>query len=607
VIVYGDPRWELPLAEALAALAQRQATLPDQPSRDDLRALLIFAGQIEQGAHDALGDDDPAVSQLHLLTAALAEQFVGLLEAEFSTQGRKGAENAKISNDLDPAIPAFPPRHPTSDIRHLIPDSSPPTSDIRHLTSDIRIPEGFAFYALYPEQYWLAARRWLAERPAGGEAAVIGIRSIGTTLAAVVAATLRAAGWRVRSGTVRPVGHPWDRRIEALPLAIPAGAPALVVDEGPGMSGSSFLAVVAALGLAGVADDRISLVPSHAGWPGGAASDEARERWGRMARYVVAREELCFDGLDLPAALAARTRAFLDPGDAVVRVEDWGGGLWRAHVYGAERAWPAACAAFELPKYRCVARSGAAVVWKWAGLASQPGGTGAEVALAQLAAQARRGYSPAPLGAAHGFVATRWIAGPPLSPADLDDELIEHMGRSIAQQAGPPLSPEQAMAARARMDELLYWNAWELIGEQSAERIKAWCASLPLEAGPIYGDGQLAPPEWRRDPAGRLLKTDSSGHHYDHTAVGPQPAAWALAGASVEWDLDSRQRGSLLAAHAAAGGHGYAPESLRYYRLAYAAFRAGQAAMCAQMTGDPAEAARLDDRRAACLKHLVGF
>jgi hypothetical protein len=29
--------------------------------------------------------------------------------------------------------------------------------------------------------------------------------------------------------------------------------------------------------------------------------------------------------------------------------------------------------------------------------------------------------------------------------------------------------------------------------------------------------------------------------------------------------------------------------------------------MCAQMTGDPAEAARLDDRRAACLKHLVGF
>ncbi|HYF65439.1 MAG TPA: hypothetical protein VD886_21615, partial [Herpetosiphonaceae bacterium] len=320
-------------------------------------------------------------------------------------------------------------------------------------------------------------------------------------------------------------------------------------------------------------------------------------------RYVAARDELRFDGLDLPADLARRAHAWLAPGDEVVRVEDWGGGLWRAHVYGDERDWPAACAAFELPKYRCVARSGAAVVWKWAGLASQPGGAGAAVALARLAAQARRGYAPEPLGAAHGFVATRWIAGPPLSRADLDDELIDRLGRSIAAESGPPLSPEQARAARDRLDEWLYWNTRELLGEAAAEALKAVSAEAPLTAGPVYGDGQLAPHEWR-SVAGRLIKTDSAGHRYDHTAVGPQPAAWALAGAIVEWDLDETREDRLRAAYRAAGGQDYPPPALRLYRLAYAAFRAGQAAMAAQTTGDPAEIARLNACRDRCVRHL---
>src|SRR3954463_5796850 len=48
----------------------------------------------------------------------------------------------------------------------------------------LRVPEGFAFYAVYPEAYVDAARRLKLS----ASARVIGIRSIGTSLAAVVAA-----------------------------------------------------------------------------------------------------------------------------------------------------------------------------------------------------------------------------------------------------------------------------------------------------------------------------------------------------------------------------------------------------------------------------------
>ena len=53
----------------------------------------------------------------------------------------------------------------------------------------VKRPEGYAFYALYPEAYLEAA---VALAPLGGKVQVIGIRSIGTGLAAMVATALGA-------------------------------------------------------------------------------------------------------------------------------------------------------------------------------------------------------------------------------------------------------------------------------------------------------------------------------------------------------------------------------------------------------------------------------
>src|SRR5947209_4153266 len=56
-----------------------------------------------------------------------------------------------------------------------------PQTPIEHVT--IKEPEGYAFYAVYPEMYAMAARAL----PPSPNRLVIGIRTIGTSLGAAVA------------------------------------------------------------------------------------------------------------------------------------------------------------------------------------------------------------------------------------------------------------------------------------------------------------------------------------------------------------------------------------------------------------------------------------
>src|SRR5205085_4840116 len=103
-------------------------------------------------------------------------------------------------------------------------------------------PEGFCFYALHPLDYAdLALQIPLSDKPI----AVIGIRSIGTTLSAVVAAALWQAvpSRKVERATVRPSGHPYDRKTVLSGDTLffvqrnrQENSTFLIVDEGPGLS-----------------------------------------------------------------------------------------------------------------------------------------------------------------------------------------------------------------------------------------------------------------------------------------------------------------------------------------------------------------------------------
>jgi hypothetical protein len=545
MLVYGDPSFEEPAATTLIRV-RAWAEQAGGKEQDDRRRLLIEAGQLEQALADRLGND-PLVQRIMTVTELAADAFLGYA-------------------DLGPIQKAL------AEIE-LPPD----------LTVRVKVPEGFAFYALYPEQYAEAARRWLRDHAVSGSkrAAVVGIRSVGTGLSAVVARVLAKAGWRVRRLTVRPTGHPYARRAELPSEAVRGAVFGLVMDEGPGLSGSSMAAAAHALVEAGIDRSKVVFFPGHDRGPGHAGNEDVRRWWADTPRYVVGLNEMTRNGRSLADELAYRSGPF-------VRVDDLSGGMWRRAVYASEDEWPAAFAAFERTKYRVVRRDGSSVLWKFEGLTGA-----AEAGRDRMAWLARRGWTAAPLDAVHGFVARPWIEGKPLRRESRDPAILARIGRYIAEAAMPPGEESERCAALERLRDMLYWNTLESLGEAMAERTREWSGSAPESPGPTYGDGRLGPQEWLLGPGGRLLKVDCVGHGTDHTLIGPQPVAWDLAGAIVEWGLGGEDARILLKAFSSAGGKPPPLSELRFYRLAYAAFRLGQCALCATRA-DSADRRRLE-------------
>ncbi|HEU4751692.1 MAG TPA: hypothetical protein VFU47_01210, partial [Armatimonadota bacterium] len=444
MLVYGDPAYtdELP---AVATQLRRRLHAKQDADAESVRTLLIAAGQLEQAALDAVPQlPEDAGAALQATTDLLASALV----ATWSGGG-----------DTEPPV-----RRAAAVLDRI---ELPKEAAVR-----VKVPEGFAFYALYPEQYSAAALSWWFEVRPAEPLVVVGIRSIGTTLSAVVNAVLRGQGCRTRRLTVRPEGHPYERRVEIASEALASCRWALVVDEGPGRSGSSMAAVAAAVERAGIARERIVFFPGHGGEPGEAASPETRAWWSAVPRCVMPLGEVRWAGRSLRQLLALRSEVLL--GASVARTDDLGGGLWRRELDPAG-TWPPAYTAFEVPKYRCSAGDGRAVLWKFAGLSLRPDGrTRAESAFEAMRTRSAGGLTPEPLDTCHGFVGYRWIEGRPcegLSSVTLPDLAL--MGRYIAEAAGAPLDPPECSAAQQRLTEMLYWNTHEALGVTAAERARA--------------------------------------------------------------------------------------------------------------------------------------
>ncbi len=126
---------------------------------------------------------------------------------------------------------------------------------------------------------------------------VLGIRSIGVTLSAVACAALGLRGIDCRRISVRPGGHPYDRRLRSSPrlgqwVRSAADAEFLVVDEGPGISGSSFLAVAEALERCGIQNNRIQMIGSRQVDAAELLARDAAWRWSRFCFHTVSGEPL---------------------------------------------------------------------------------------------------------------------------------------------------------------------------------------------------------------------------------------------------------------------------------------------------------------------------
>jgi hypothetical protein len=573
MIVYGDPARLEPIERSVEILRlMLDQALDADPRPAGLRGLLVRAGELEQGlfdAPDALGPDGRA------RTRALAgiRHAATCIAAAFDRSYDRAPEGARLA--LDRARRALKPLRG------------------RKGFAPVAVPEGFAYYALYPESYRDAAIRWARER-AGSPAKdvlVVGIRSIGTTLSAVVVAALRAQGFAARRLTVRPSGQPLSRTLDR--IRIPRASYGIVVDEGPGVSGSSMLAVTEAMARAGVRE--ISLLSAHDRGPGCQASDAARSAWERCRRYPASDSTLLIDGRTLAEELWSGVRPLV--GGSLLRSIDLSGGAWRRLHYESPRVWPAVCRALERPKVLCISDRGDRVLFKFAGIAAAPG---FERSLANSTARraarlAALGFSPRLLGEAHGFVAWDWVEGRPMEARDASPQFLGRMGAYIARASGPALDAAASRAARARIDAMLLANIRECAGMEAHDAAAAELRHVADDpTWPCAGDGHLAPHEWIRSNAGPILKVDVGGHDLDHTWTGPQPVPWDLAGAMEEWDLHGTDEAALLRGYQDGGGATISPGVLRLYRLAYAAHRAGQSSLFAQAESDLEERERLN-------------
>lgn len=557
------------IAQLKAELAQARA-FPAGPGRyDALVSLLIDAGALESAVADALcAEGDcilPPIALLHRATVALARATWHAWRHRWPEVAPHLARaDAELDAVADVELPA---------------------------TVELKVPEGFAHYGLYPETYFAAAEEFA--RAHEGAAMCIGIRSIGSTLAAGVAGVLLECGWQVDSCTVRPRGHPFDRHLTLDPglaaaLRRRSGWWHLVVDEGPGLSGSSISSTVAAVAALGVPESRIVVFPSWTSDGSTLRSEQARRRWPSLAQRSVTFE----------TAWIASGRLAESFGGG--RLEDLSAGCWRTRCYTDPAVWPAAHPQHERRKYLLHHGSSTPILLRFTGL-----GRWGSARLARAAALADAGFTPPPLAQRHGFLARHWLAGAVGMPGATDPTLLDAIGRYLAHLRSA--LPSEPGAFPAELERMIITNAAEALGVHWGERARRVVAHAVWSERACEIDGRMLPHEWIRTP-GAWIKVDSLDHGNGHFLPGAQDVAWDLAGAIVEFGLEGAAARELVKRYRAHSGDHTVARRLPTYRLAYAAFRTGYAALAAETLRGSDEGERFAElaaRYTAVLRHQL--
>ena len=517
LLVFREGRRRVSGEELRSRLRDQVAALNTETSRDDLLTALLYAGELECGVADA--DCAPEVAQI--IADDLAEALIGLKTLR------------------------------TCDLLELLSGCSLPEQ------ASLSAPEGFAYYALHPLAYSDVTER-LPEL--GNGVAVLGIRSIGTTLSAMVAAKLRKQGKQASRITVRPKGHPYNRELrlsgdqrEFVARALAQDADFLVVDEGPGLSGSSFLSVAEALLEEQVPAQKITLICGHLP---DFASFRAHEGQSRAERF----RWVAVDGTPRRPEQA----------------EDFiGGGSWRERLFADQSAWPEVWTSFERLKYLSSPREREPRLFKFLGL----GHYGEEV-LRREQCLAQAGFGPEPRRESHGFASYPWVNARPMSTADLSEAVLRRLAEYCA------------FRAKAFPTDKVNVDGLQLMAEHNLVQLGMELpVALQLER-PVIADGRMQPHEWLITPDGKMLKTDSGSHGDDHFFPGPSDIAWDLAGAIVEWQMTGQQTNALLAHYGNLSGDNAAGR-IADFVVAYTVFRAAFCLMAANALGGSDEAIRM--------------
>ncbi|MEZ2130729.1 MULTISPECIES: hypothetical protein [unclassified Sinorhizobium] len=431
----------------------------------------------------------------------------------------------------------------------------------------MRRAEGYALYALYPESYLEAASRSTLTP----KTVVIGIRSIGITLAALVSAALGSGP----AYSLRPTGHPFERHVQvsaALSKRILADTEAdfAIVDEGPGLSGSSFGSVADWLQENGVAASRLHFFPSHRGDLGPHASASHRTRWAERPRHVVDVVDLI---LKSPEP-AHRLQTWVDDlvGASGHSWRDVSGGGWRAVRYKDLESWPPSHMQMEKRKF-LVQADGETWLVKFAGL----GRTGMEKARrGSLLSEA--GFTPKIAGTCYGFSIEKWLEGMPANAAGLpSQQVVDHLGQYLGFRARHLPAPNGGASVQD-LCRMAIHNVGEALGADAAERLGRLIGrpkNISRRLRRIDTDNRLQTWEWLITGDGRLVKTDARDHNAAHDLVGCQDVAWDVAGACVEFDLSTPERDRLAEIVAREADCDLRKDVLTVFEACYLGFQIG--------------------------------
>lgn len=422
---------------------------------------------------------------------------------------------------------------------------------------NISPPEGFAYYALHPLSFaTLAGTIPLPSR----HIFVVGIRSIGTTLSAIVAAALEHRGCQVRRTTVRPIGHPYERvtqftrhQEQWIHDGLSRSAQFLVVDEGPGRSGSSFLSVAEALTKAGVPEEHITLLGSRQADPAQLCAADAAARWQRF--------RFCWP---IPS-LYDRFKH-----DVYI-----GGGEWRVHLLNAPSQWPESWTQMERLKFMSQDRR---FLFKFEGF----GRFGQEV-LDRACALARAGFGPPLEDSGDGMMRYPVLTGKSLRSTQLSRPFLEHVAKYCAFRAA---EFRVSAAESNELPAMLGFNLQHEFGSRIDTDRQELCPSCP-----VIVDGRMQPHEWIVN-SDRFVKVDGCSHGNDHFFPGPTDVAWDLAGAAVEWRLGRDATKFLLNEFRRRSGDNVSGRFAAYV-LAYTVFRLGYCSMALSTVEDGPERHRL--------------
>ena len=573
--VYGDPHIEVDLARTWRELASRITRLPAEPGIDALRELVVACGQVEQAGHDALaGKRDhrahPFVARLHAMTDQAARAFHSLWVRGAPLDGTTRWQAPKTYvHALKRDIVARP----------------------ESVRAVLKVPEGFAYYGLFPEQYCAAAWAWIAKwRPkVRGTVLVIGVRSVGTTLSAIVSAALESAGMAAERITVRPLGPSFARELTLEPTVIKDVAAAIVVDEGPGLSGSSMAAVGTALERAGLPRHSIAFICGHDRGPGPKATTETRAFWKTVPSFSMPVASPIFGGRSLHNHLADELTKLLGSSVEPLPEDDW-----RKLAYVDTRDWPPSPNQLLAPRFRVRTPTGV-IALEFGGTATIDGRTMASQAIAQYEQRTFAGYAPAPIGIVSGYVARHWLEGVALRSRDIEPGLLVSLAHYVTAMAGAPLDTATLAAAQLARASWAYDNLAEALGESAAQRAAAYVEAgsvLPLSWTRAAFEYDLAPQHWMRTRDGAIAKIGGPGHAHGSTVVGIQPVLWDVVSLLIEWNLGRADARAVVGAIERELGASLPRPALRAFMLSYIAFKIGELNLGREGALDAAEAER---------------